>query len=123
VPGLMPRQVPCGHLVDERAGFRPLTWKRPPGAPAGPRGRFRVGLRGGSQLLRLRYNIDEFMTSQAGIPSDSSHNPRSDTDLTALAGLGVVHMLVHRNDDVPVDDRIRTAVPRRSNHQGGPPCC
>ena len=33
MPGLMPRQAPCGHLVDERAGFRPLTWKRPPGLP------------------------------------------------------------------------------------------
>jgi len=46
----------------------------PLGAPAEPRGRFRVGWRGGSQLLQSHYDIDEIVTSQAEVSEESSQN-------------------------------------------------
>ncbi len=52
----------------------------PPGAFATPRGRLRVGWRGGSQLLQLRYNIDKIVTSQAKMPRRSSQNSQIEAD-------------------------------------------
>jgi len=57
-----------------RGGETAPDMETPLGAPAEPRGRFRVGWRGGSQLLQSHYDIDEIVTSQAEISGESSQN-------------------------------------------------
>ena len=111
----------------------------PLGAPAEPRGRFRVGWRGGSQLLQSHYDIDEIVTSQAEISGESSQNcqiglqapmvpevlevpagrPTSSTSRRVVHSS--VHSSVHRCDIEAVDNRRRTIRPDRTDQPEGHP--
>ena len=113
----------------------------PLGAVAKPRGRFRVGWRGDSQLLQLHYDIDEIVTSQAKISPESSRNcqigtqaptvpevPEKSSGWPALpVSCRVVHSSIHRYahrcDIEAVDNRLRTIHPDRIDQPEGHPCC
>ena len=131
----IPDRMPCGHLVDDRAGRQPLRWKRPPGAFATPRGRLRVGWRGGSQLLQLHYNIDKIVTSRAEMPRRSSQNNQIGAHRRVprpgRRDSEGVHSSVHRVERVAVDYHGRgfclgprhPMTIRESNQTGGTSCC
>ena len=113
----------------------------PLGATAKPRGRFRVGWRGDSQLLHLRYDIDEIVTSQAKIFSGSSQNCQIGTQAPAVPEVpeksigwptppincrvvhSSIHRYAHRCDIEVVDNRLRTIHPDRIDQPEGHPCC
>jgi hypothetical protein len=134
-PHQIPDRMPCGHLVDDGAGTRLPRWKRPPGAIATPRGRLRVGWRGGSQLLQLGYNIDEIVTSQAEMPFRSSQNSQIGADRMAPTPgrreREVIHSSVHRAEHGAVDyhgrgfrsDPRHPTANRKPNQTGGTSCC
>ena len=113
----------------------------PPGAVAKPRGRFRVGWRGDSQLLQLHYDIDVIVTSQVGISLESSQNCQigarapsvpevseksigSQTPSTSYKVVhSAIHRYAHRSDMEAVDNRRRTLDPDRIDQPEGHPCC
>ena len=113
----------------------------PPGAAAKPRGRFRVGWRGDSQLLRLHYDIDEIVTSQAEISLESSQNCQIGTQAPPVPEVSeksigsrtpptsrevfhsAIHRYAHRCDMEAVDNRRRTIDPDRIDQPEGHPCC
>ena len=113
----------------------------PPGAVAKPRGRFRVGWRGDSQLFHLHYDIDEIVTSQAQISPESSQNCQIGTQAPSVPEVSeksigsqtpstsykvvhsAIHRYAHRSDMEAVDNRRRTLDPDRIDQPEGHPCC
>jgi len=105
---------------------RPETWKRPLGASISPRGRFRVGWRGGSQLLRSHYDSDDLITSQALIEGGSTSNPALiHSFVYSFVHRAVprsTHNLVH-NLANPTGRQTEAVNERPVDRPEGDPCC